>query len=53
MSAAQSGPGDVDKYLDTYVHGGEEAYREAVGADRLAALGRWSESTDAWQEIFA
>jgi glutaconate CoA-transferase subunit A len=52
VSAAQSGPADLDKYLATYVHAGEAGYREAVGAARLAALARWPESTDAWQELF-
>ena len=53
VSAAQSGPADLDKYLATYVNGSEESYRAAVGPDRLAALTTWSESTAAWQELFA
>jgi len=53
VSAAQSGPAGLDKYLATYVHVGEESYREAVGADRLAALAGWSASTAAWRELFA
>jgi glutaconate CoA-transferase subunit A len=52
VSAAQSGPGDLDKYLATYVHGSEESYREAVGDGRLAALASWSVSTAGWQELF-
>src|ERR1700722_10163037 len=38
VSAAQAGPGDLEKYLVTYVQGDEESYREAVGSDRLGAL---------------
>ena len=53
VSAAQSGPADLDKYLATYVNGSEESYRAAVGPDRLAALTTWSQSTAAWQELFA
>jgi len=53
VSASQSGPADLDKYLATYVNGTEESYRAAVGPDRLAALTTWSESTAAWQELFA
>ena len=53
VSAAQSGPVDLDKYLTTYVSGSEESYREAVGTRRLAALAGWSASTTAWQELFA
>ena len=53
VSAAQSGPAGLDKYLATYVNGSEESYRAAVGPDRLAALTTWSESTAAWQELFA
>jgi glutaconate CoA-transferase subunit A len=52
VSAAQAGPGDLEKYLATYVQGDEESYREAVGSDRLAALAGWSQSIAAWQEIF-
>ena len=42
MSAAQSGPDDLDKYLAAYVYGSEESYQAAVGAERLAALAPWS-----------
>jgi glutaconate CoA-transferase, subunit A len=52
VSAAQSGPDGLEKYLATYVNGSEESYRAAVGADRLAALTTWSQSTAAWQELF-
>jgi len=52
VSAAQSGPDDLDKYLATYVYDSEESYRAAIGAERLAALADWSRSTAAWQELF-
>jgi glutaconate CoA-transferase, subunit A len=52
VSAAQSGPDALEKYLATYVNGSEESYRAAVGTDRLAALTTWSRSTAAWQELF-
>ena len=52
VSAAQSGPDDLDKYLAIYVYGGEDSYQAVIGADRLAALGDWSRSTTAWQEMF-
>jgi glutaconate CoA-transferase subunit A len=53
LSAAQSGPDDLGKYLATYVQGSEQDYREAVGAARLDALTTWSQSTATWQEVFA
>jgi glutaconate CoA-transferase subunit A len=53
VSAAQSGPDELGKYLAVYVYGSEESYRDAVGADRLGTLTGWSESTETWQEIFA
>jgi glutaconate CoA-transferase, subunit A len=52
VSAAQSGPDGLEKYLATYINGSEESYRAAVGTDRLAALTTWSQSTAAWQELF-
>jgi len=52
VSAAQSGPDGLEKYLATYVNGSEESYQAAVGASRLAALTNWSQSTAAWQELF-
>ena len=52
VSAAQSGPDDLGKYLATYVYGSEESYLAAVGAERLAALTDWSRSTADWQELF-
>ena len=53
VAAAQSGPGDLEKYLATYVSGSEESYRGAIGADRLTQLASWSKSTEAWQELFS
>ena len=52
LSAAESGPADLEKYLATYVQGSEEDYRDAVGAGRLGVLGGWSQSVTGWQEIF-
>ena len=52
LTAAQAGTGDLDKYVATYVQGGEESYRAAIGADRLGALAGWSQSVAAWQEVF-
>jgi glutaconate CoA-transferase, subunit A len=53
VSAAQSGPDDLEKYLAVYLGGSEQDYRAAVGAERLAALATWSTSTAAWQELFS
>lgn len=55
VAAAGAGGGDVGKYLDRYVTGvaGEEGYRAAVGDERLARLRGWSESTQAWRELFS
>jgi hypothetical protein len=53
VAAAQGGPDDLDKYLATYVYGGEESYRAAIGPERLAALAGWSDSTSAWRELFS
>jgi len=52
LSAAESGPGGLEKYLATYVQGSEEDYRDAVGPDRLGVLAGWSQSVTEWQEIF-
>lgn len=52
--AAQSGGEDLAGYLKGYVHSTDErGYAELVGADRLAELGRWSQSTEDWQGLFA
>jgi glutaconate CoA-transferase, subunit A len=45
----------VGQYLRRYVlaPGSEAAYRDMVGADRLAALGEWSISDERWLELLA
>ncbi|HWG61239.1 MAG TPA: CoA-transferase [Streptosporangiaceae bacterium] len=55
VTAAQAGPDGATDYLKTHVHstGSEDGYRAAVGADRLASLGSWQESIEAWKELFA
>ena len=53
VTAAQAGPGDLEKYLAAYVQDSEESYRDAIGADRLTQLAGWSKSTEAWQELFS
>lgn len=54
VKAATAGGDALSDYLDTYVTGGDEdAYRKQVGDERLAKLGTWSKSTDAWKELFA
>ena len=53
LTASQSGPDDLEKYLASYVGESEESYRRAVGQHRLAALTTWSRSNSAWQELFA
>jgi glutaconate CoA-transferase subunit A len=54
VGAAQRGGEGLSRYLERYVTGAptEEAYRKLIGEERLAALGRWSESTEAWKELF-
>jgi glutaconate CoA-transferase, subunit A len=54
VRAATAGGDDLAAYLDRYVTGAptEEAYRKLMGEDRLGALARWSESTEAWKELF-
>jgi glutaconate CoA-transferase subunit A len=55
VDAATAGQEAADAYIARYVHGAptEEAYRKLIGVDRLAALGGWTASTDAWKELFA
>ena len=53
VTASQSGPDGLEKYLTSYVGETEESYRAAVGEDRLAVLTTWSRSNAAWQELFA
>ena len=54
IGAAQPGGEALSAYLERYVTGAptEEAYRKLIGEERLAALGRWSDSTEAWKELF-
>jgi glutaconate CoA-transferase subunit A len=54
VQAATAGEADLAAYLDRYVTGTptEEAYRKVIGEERLAAIGSWSASTDAWKELF-
>jgi glutaconate CoA-transferase subunit A len=55
VEAATAGAEALASYLERYVTGSptEEAYRTMIGGDRLRALGRWSESINAWKELFA
>jgi len=52
-SAARSDDG-VARYLTRYVAGAptEEIYRKLIGDEQLDALRRWSESTEAWKDLF-
>jgi glutaconate CoA-transferase subunit A len=54
VRAATAGEADLAAYLDRFVTGTptEEAYRKVVGEERLAAIGGWSASIDAWKELF-
>lgn len=55
VEAARQGETAVKEYFARYVltDGGEEAYRDAVGAERLAALAGWSESTAEHQALLS
>ncbi len=53
VKAATAGGDALRDYLDTYVTAGDEdTYRKQVGDERLAKLRTWSESTEAWKELF-
>lgn len=54
VAAARSGREGIEGYLDAYVRlpGGEDAYREAVGAERLDALTRWDRPLAEMEELF-
>lgn len=54
VAAAQAGGDELAAYLRRYVHdaGDEGGYQKAVGCDRLDRLTRWSDSTEAWKELF-
>lgn len=49
--AAAATDAGVGNYLDTFVGGGEDAYRERIGADRLGELAEWSSSDRRWREL--
>jgi glutaconate CoA-transferase subunit A len=55
VKAATAGQEQADGYLATYVHGtpSEEAYRKLIGDERLARLAGYTESDQAWKELFA
>jgi glutaconate CoA-transferase, subunit A len=55
VRAATAGGAELAGYLDQWVTGtpSEEAYRKAIGEERLAALRTWSTSSSAWQELFS
>ena len=54
VGAATAGGDELAGYLDRYVTGAptEEAYRKVIGEERLAQIGGWSASTEAWKELF-
>jgi glutaconate CoA-transferase subunit A len=54
LRCAAAGGEQLRGYLDRYVAGAptEDAYRKLIGEHRLAALERWSDSHEAWQELF-
>lgn len=54
VRCATAGGAELAGYQDRFVTGAptEDAYRKLIGEDRLAALGRWSDSTEAWKELF-
>jgi glutaconate CoA-transferase, subunit A len=55
VRAATAGGAELAAYIDRYVTGTptEDAYRKVVGDERLAAIGGWSESTEAWKGLFS
>ena len=55
VRAATEGGAALASYLDSFVTGTptEEAYRKAIGPERLARLASWSESAEQWKELFA
>lgn len=50
VAAAATDDG-VGEYLARYVTGGEAAYQQAVGSERLASLAEWQASTERWMEL--
>jgi glutaconate CoA-transferase, subunit A len=55
VKAATTGQEQADAYLATYVYGtpSEEAYRKLIGDERLERLTGYTESTEAWKELFS
>lgn len=49
LSAVERGPEGVLTYLERYVYGGEESYRQEIDAQRVTG---WTGSTKQWQELF-
>lgn len=49
IAAATKGGAELNGYLDRFVRAGEELYRKEIDAERLSS---WSESTDAWKDLF-
>jgi glutaconate CoA-transferase subunit A len=52
VTAAQGGDDQLGKYLEAYLSGTEDDYRQAIGPERLEKLTRWRESTPTWRELF-
>jgi glutaconate CoA-transferase subunit A len=52
VTAAQGGDDQLGKYLEEYLSGTEDDYRQAIGPQRLEKLTRWRESTATWRELF-
>lgn len=55
VRAATEGGSALAGYLDEFVTGTptEEAYRKAVGDERLGRLRSWSHSVEQWKELFS
>lgn len=55
VRCATAGGEELTGYQDRFLVGAptEDAYRKLIGEERLAALSRWSDSTQSWKELFA
>lgn len=55
VRAATDGGSALAEYLESFVTGSptEEAYRKAIGEERLEKLRSWSGSTERWKELFS
>lgn len=55
VRCATAGAAELASYQDRFITGtpNEVAYRKLVGEHRLAMLGRWSDSTETWKELFS